>query len=264
MTTIYNRIQCNFTQVSNLALLDNRLSSKAYKLYAYMCFRIGTHPTWEFNNTEILKHFKEGEKAMRIAFNELIEAGFLIRRQGRKERGRFSKSDYEIFAEPINTDSAPQAQNGRAVKRQAANGRAENAVHNNIDINNIDINNIDSTSSKQKEEKTSIEKVKEEIKTHFKIKGYKSNVEEFLMYYKENILETSKKLDYRALKWEEKFKSINPTIKDSLIVEKKMSEEEIAAHNYREAKMEYCKRHHKNPRDLTEDDILLIKKEMKT
>ena len=64
---IYNKIQNNFTQVSNLALLDIRLSGKAYKLYAYMVFRIGTAPDWYFYEEEILKNFKESRDAIRSA-----------------------------------------------------------------------------------------------------------------------------------------------------------------------------------------------------
>jgi len=105
---IYNRIQNNFTQISNLALLDTRLSGKAYKLYAYMVFRIGTSPDWYFYEAEILKHFKESRDSIRTAFQELISAGWLIRKRVKNEKGQFAMTEYEIFSEPQNSESKPR------------------------------------------------------------------------------------------------------------------------------------------------------------
>ena len=127
MTTIYNRIQNNFTQVSNLAGLDPNLSSKAFKLYWYMCYRIGTASHWEFNKKEILKHFKEGRDSIYQAEKELIKAGFLRKIQSR-ESGKFGKIDYEIFSEPVNSDSIPFTEKTDTVKTDTVMPDTEKAT----------------------------------------------------------------------------------------------------------------------------------------
>ena len=248
MTTIYNRIQNNFTQVSNQALLHPALSSKAYKLYAYMCYRIGTHPAWEFNKKEILKNFTEGEKAMRSAFNELIDAGFLIRKQSRAQRGKFGQVDYEIFAEPVNTDSAPQVQNRRADKR-----RAENASLNNKEVINKD--NI--SSSEEKKKKLTSEEIKDKIKDHFKDKGLKSDAEEFLLYYDKNLHKIFNKLSYWADKWEKKFiEDVQPkrNLSESSSPAHHVSEDKLEAYDRMRIIMEYCKKNCLNPDSLSKDE----------
>jgi len=141
MTTIYNALKNNFTQVSNHALLDIRLSGKAYKLYAYMCYRIGLSESWQFNKGEILQHFKEGEKAMRSAFDELIKSGFLERKRVRNDKGIFEKTDYIIYAEPVNIDSTPQVQNRHVDNRRVENPRVDDASYNNKERNNKDSKN---------------------------------------------------------------------------------------------------------------------------
>jgi hypothetical protein len=199
MTVIYNRIQNNFTQVSNLAGLDSNLSAKAFKLYWYMCYRIGTCPTWQFNKTEILKHFKEGEKALRVAFNELIDAGFLVRKQSRNEGGKFGSLDYEIFAEPINTDSTPQAQNRRADNRQAEKGQAENALHNNKEVINKELSNKENTNKEKEEFLNKFKKGTDIIqRLHPDAKKLaKSNAPEWDLYYLADIYISGIKDDLR-------------------------------------------------------------------
>jgi DNA-binding MarR family transcriptional regulator len=148
---IYNQLKNNFSQISNHALLDTNLSAKAYKLYAYMCYRIGLSQSWQFNTTEILKHFKEGESAMRTAFNELIKAGFLERKRIRNAKGIFERTDYVIYAEPVNATSVPHVENPRVEKPGVEipkvdspfveKPRAENRTYNNKEGNNKDKNN---------------------------------------------------------------------------------------------------------------------------
>lgn len=167
---IYNRLRNNFTQVSNSALLNTKLSAKAYKLYAYMCYRIGISESWEFNKEEILKHFKEGEIAMRSAFNELIKEGFLVRERVRNDKGFFIKTDYIIYAEPVNTGSNPQVQNPRVDKPRVDNPHVENAVYNNKEEINKENNNKDSFSSSSE---------KDELLNHHQKNKMKCDFEEF-------------------------------------------------------------------------------------
>lgn len=150
MSTIYNALKNNFTQVSNHALLDVRLSAKAKMLYAYMCYRLGISEKWEFIETEILKHFKEKRDAMREAKNELIEFGYLVKIQTRNDKGFFQKNDYEIFAEsqPVASDPSPEKPStGSPSTDEPSSGKpsTENASYNNKEPTNKDSTNKDLT-----------------------------------------------------------------------------------------------------------------------
>jgi len=145
MSKIYNALRNNFTQISNFALLDIKLSAKAYKLYAYMCYRIGISESWEFNEPEILKHFKEKRDAMRVAKSELIETGYLVKIQTRKGSGIFSKNDYQLMAEPENKGSTPPPENPSTVNPSAVNPSTENTAYSNKERNNKDLFSLEET-----------------------------------------------------------------------------------------------------------------------
>ena len=215
MTTIYSRIQNNFTQISNEALLDVRLSGKAYKLYAYMCYRIGTSSKWEFNEKEIIKNFKEGRESIRSAFKELIEYGWLIKTQ-KRVAGKFSKNDYEIFSSLVNTESIPLPKKPLTAEPSTENPMTENHPYNNKELINKDLNNKESISLKK--EKEIFEKlnknwkkyiVLEEVKAHFDKKGYKSNAEKFFNRYSARGWKGIENWLYESANWELNFKEMN-------------------------------------------------------
>ncbi|NVM36304.1 MAG: hypothetical protein HWN81_11970 [Candidatus Lokiarchaeota archaeon] len=252
-STIYNRLQNNFTQVSNQALLDPNLSGKAYKLYAYMCYRIGTNPSWEFNNTEILKHFKEGEKAMRAPKKELIDAGFLVKRQNRSEGGRFDRNDYEIFAEPMNKPSEPQAQNGHADNGQTEKGHAENASLNNKDLINKESNNNSfSFSNKSTATLEDLERYKKEKKYNCNVKGFFD-------------LNESRGWKYNGQKIEDRYQWLDcynerntnkSTVEEFTTTKNQVTEnkEEVEAYERTRIIMNYCKsKFAPNPKNLNEE-----------
>jgi len=63
------------------------LSLRAAGLYAYIC----QNPDESLSAVSIAKHFKEGEKAIRAALNELREAGLIITRTIRTSSGQLIK-----------------------------------------------------------------------------------------------------------------------------------------------------------------------------
>lgn len=199
---IYNNLRNNFSQISNYALLDISLSAKAYKLYAYMCYRIGLSSSWQFNKDEILKHFKEGEKAMRSAFKELIDAGFLERKRVRNNKGLFEKTDYIIYAEPINKVSNPQAQKRHVDKRHVDNPHVDNATLNNKDKNNKELTNKEFLSLSNEEKKERLKKIWEE-------KGYKSSYEKYFLFRGKNNWKGVSNLEIDCEWWEDGYKNLN-------------------------------------------------------
>jgi hypothetical protein len=210
---IYNRIQNNFTQVSNLALLDTRLSGKAYKLYAYMVFRIGTAPDWYFYEEEILKHFKESRDAIRTAFKELIDNGWLIRRRLKNNKGQYSMTEYEIFSEPQNTSLNPQTENPSVVSPSVENPSEEKAAqekpaaektsYNNKERKNKDSNNKEFLS-------LSLDAKKERLKEIWKEKGLKSDSEKYALFREKSNWKGVSNLEADIAWWENGFKDKNP------------------------------------------------------
>jgi|LauGreDrversion4_2_1035121.scaffolds.fasta_scaffold81667_2 hypothetical protein len=103
MSKFYNKLENDFTQIPNIILQDVRISALAFKIYCYICFRIGRNTEWEFYNNEILKYCKEGKHSLMKAKKELIEYGYLEKvKQNHKENGDFGGCDYIIYKEPIN------------------------------------------------------------------------------------------------------------------------------------------------------------------
>jgi hypothetical protein len=263
-----------------------------------MCYRIGTCPTWQFNRNEIIKHFKEGDSAIRVAFNELIEAGFLVRRRTRAERGRFSKMEYEIYEKPINKDSSPCVENPHVDNAQMEKPRVANQPHNNKEVINKEYNNKDSSSdkfgnpdfleNKKKEEDKNLkdleeililtknakslpeDKIKFFIKRYFDIKWPNNNAEEFLDVWKENIQEAFRKLPYLAAKWMDKYENeILPLreLKKSKEYKESSNPTWVPTENSNAIKLnkainEYCRKKHCNPSSLTKEEINKIKEEL--
>jgi hypothetical protein len=173
-----------------------------------MCYRIGTASHWEFNKKEILKHFKEGRDSIYQAEKELIKAGFLRKIQSR-ESGKFGKIDYEIFSEPVNSDSEPFTENTDTVKADTVKPYTSKPEHNNIDISNKEINNKDSSFSDTKTATL------ENLKKYKEEKEYLSDVEEFFKINESYGWEhKGKKIKNRYVwfdRFEENYKKKQPT-----------------------------------------------------
>ena len=71
-----NRLRENFTQISNDILSDKDLSLKAKGLYAFLCSK---PDDWDFSYDGLSFQLQEGEKAIRSAVRELVEATVLLR-----------------------------------------------------------------------------------------------------------------------------------------------------------------------------------------
>lgn len=193
-----------------------KMSSKAYKLYAYMCYRIGISTSWQFNKSEILKHFTEGESAMRSAFDELIKNGFLERKRIRNDRGIFIKTDYIIYAEPVIIDSNPQVENPHVDNPQVGKPRVEKRLYNNKETKNKDSSNKDFIS-------LPAEAKKEKLKSIWLEKKLKSNCEEYYNFRERKSpgWKSVNNLEEDIKWWENNYLKMNPTTKQILQVESK-------------------------------------------
>lgn len=87
-----------FAQVSNVLLQDFALSSKARGIAAML---LSFPPGWETTVTRLSKQLeRDGYEAVRTAFLELEECGYLIRSQQRLPNGRMGDLDQWIFDDP--------------------------------------------------------------------------------------------------------------------------------------------------------------------
>lgn len=135
MQTI-KKYQLNFTQVSNVVLLDAKLSLKAKGLYAYL---FSKPDGWEFHIEVMEKELKESRGQLYSIIKELIAAGYIIRQQV-NSNGRFGGIVYE-FIYPEETVKKEDGIQLEPYTEKYAYGQT--LTHNNIyNINNTDnINN---------------------------------------------------------------------------------------------------------------------------
>jgi hypothetical protein len=102
MSIIYNKLENDFTQISNTIVIDQNITATAFRLYSYMCYRIGANSHWDFFNHDIVKSIGVGRDALISAKNNLIQNGYLRKiGQSVKKDGTFGACDYEIFKTPI-------------------------------------------------------------------------------------------------------------------------------------------------------------------
>ena len=93
MSKIRKRQTSDFTIINNEILRDSNLSAKAMGIYCYVW---SLPDDWRLYITELVNHFKDGEKSIRSGLKELIDNGYVVRTQSR-ENGRISSWDYEFL-----------------------------------------------------------------------------------------------------------------------------------------------------------------------
>ena len=87
----------NYTVMSNVHLRDERLSLKAKGLLAMI---LSLPDDWKYSIEGLASISKESRSSINSGLKELEEAGYLIRRQLRDEKGHLSNTEYTIFEEP--------------------------------------------------------------------------------------------------------------------------------------------------------------------
>lgn len=88
-----------FTQVSNIALRDNKLSLKAKGLYSLIQSYL-TIEDFILYKTTLKKHLKEGEKAFESTWKELKDAAYLIQYRLQDPKTKQFYYEYELLDAP--------------------------------------------------------------------------------------------------------------------------------------------------------------------
>lgn len=92
MTILRNKRDHKFSIIDNDVLNNRSLSFMARGLLAYM---LSKPDDWKFRTTALAKRSpKDGVTAICSALAEIEKAGYLIRRENRKENGQFDGTDW--------------------------------------------------------------------------------------------------------------------------------------------------------------------------
>jgi len=129
-----------FSQVSNVALRDNKLSLKAKGLYALIQSYITIEDFTLYKNT-LKKSCSEGNAAFEGAWNELKASGYLIQYKSKTAQGYFTY-EYELI------DDSPSPIQIKPIHTPKTEGvdnplYGKVGVYNKTDLNNTNSNNTD-------------------------------------------------------------------------------------------------------------------------
>lgn len=103
MTTIrQSHHEAGFTVVGNSAIDIKGLSLRAKGLLLHI---LRKPDSWILSPRHVATEVKEGESAIRSALSELMDAGLVVRIQGKDELGKFAHGDYIFY------DASPDCRN---------------------------------------------------------------------------------------------------------------------------------------------------------
>ena len=111
------RPEDKFTLISNQFMRDTTLPPRAKAVYLYM----RSHADgWELNTSSIAEALGMDRKTAQAAVNDLIDSGYLDRRQKRGSDGRMVTVEYTIFAESQSV--AQKTDSGNGVGKNSSTG----------------------------------------------------------------------------------------------------------------------------------------------
>lgn len=117
-----------FVMIDKTGLHDVKLSWKAKGLLAYL---ISLPDDWKVHERELATHSKDGRDSTRAALKELMENGYVVRRQLRNDdegkKGQFAKYETIVYEVPIDVpkereNEQKQGENEQNEKKNAAVG----------------------------------------------------------------------------------------------------------------------------------------------
>ena len=244
-----------FTQVPNDLLCNPKISGLAKALW---CVLYSKPDEWTFYWNEIRTNFKEGRDALRKASKELQDLGYIQKYQKKVNKGKgmtFGGMQIDLFYDPKIPFDPDIKGSSSITEISSSRLSTSKKTYTYKEISNKDL--IHSSSSEEKKKKLTSEEIKDKIKDHFKDKGLKSNVEEFLLYHDKNIHKTFNKLSYWADKWEKKFiEDVEPkrNPSESSSPARHVSEDKLEAYDRMRIIMEYCKKNCLNPDSLSKEE----------
>ena len=118
-----------FVQIDKTSIMDARLSFKAKGILAYLLSR---PPNWQVYEIEIIKHAKDGRDSVRSGIKELIDCGYIDRKESRNEKGQFKGYEYSVYETP-NRDGLSNIGKSNIGESNTSNKELSNKELNNKD-----------------------------------------------------------------------------------------------------------------------------------
>lgn len=118
-----------YVMLNKEMLNDANISLKAKGLLAYM---LSMPDDWQFYEVEILKHCKEGRTAVRSTIKELIENGYIDRRQQRKQNGKFTGYEYQVYETKNRVTKSDIGKSDIGKSNSTNNDLSNNKINNNL------------------------------------------------------------------------------------------------------------------------------------
>ena len=146
MVKVKRQRKSNFTVIDNTVLQDTELTFKAKGLFAYLWSQ---SDEWNFYETEVVKHSKDGISSLRSGIHELEERGYLQRKRIRV-KGKLKDSMW-ILSETPNLENL-----------SLENLNLENSTLINTNSNNTNLNK-DNRSSDKSSDRVSEKQLEEDF-----------------------------------------------------------------------------------------------------
>ena len=140
----------NYVIVDKAFLLNEKISLKAKGLLALL---LSYPDNWQFYEAEIVQHAADKANSLSSGLKELIENGYIVRKLGRDETGKFKGYEYHIYEKPIT--EKPITEKPITEKPIMENPITENPITENpVLLNNKDTNNKDTKNKDTKNKNT--------------------------------------------------------------------------------------------------------------
>ena len=106
-----------------------KISLKAKGLLALL---LSYPDNWQFYEAEIVQHAADKANSLSSGLKELIENGYIVRKLGKDETGKFKGYEYHIYEKPITekTDNG-KTDNGKSDNGKTDNGKTDNGKSDN-------------------------------------------------------------------------------------------------------------------------------------
>ena len=113
----------HYATVNLTCVEDPRISGLAKALHLYAMSR---PEGWRLQTQDLVSRFREGKEAIYAALKQLEDAGYLVRQQGKRRKGRFGSFVCHWYEEP---NTSPLTGFPEAVELDAVEPEAVNPTH---------------------------------------------------------------------------------------------------------------------------------------
>jgi hypothetical protein len=175
---VKSRMEVPFAQIPNKVLRDPSLSLKAKGLLSIL---LSLPSDWSIYKTQLPSFSKDGRDATTGAFDELVDAGYIVVIRRHNSKGQFAGNDYVVYSEP----ATPITENPLSDKPISDNPS--------LQIQNLQTKNIQTQNTTNILGKTLL-KSKICMELNISTKQFNLLMNDELQYWNQDILDANKEL----------------------------------------------------------------------